>query len=157
MATLNTIINRPLQLSNRFLPVCRACLKDLTQFGNINRVYSVEKKLHSTNYETKDGSIVNSFPSSVQPYLRLVRLDRPIGSWLLFWPCSWSIALAAEGGEFPSLSMLAIFGVGSLVMRGAGCTINDMWDRDFDKEVWLCFRQCNPVCTCYMHDVICPV
>lgn len=57
------------------------------------------------------------------------------GSWLLFWPGAWSIALAAEPGHFPDLSMLALFGVGAVIMRGAGCTINDMWDKDFDKSV----------------------
>ena len=88
-----------------------------------------------SGYETAKGSIVDSFPTSIQPYLKLNRLDRPIGYWLLFWPCSWSISLAATAGEFPSLSTLALFGCGSIVMRGAGCTINDLWDKDFDKEV----------------------
>ncbi|XP_063051668.1 4-hydroxybenzoate polyprenyltransferase, mitochondrial [Engraulis encrasicolus] len=80
-------------------------------------------------------SVVNSAPASVQPYLRLMRLDKPIGTWLLFLPCTWSIALAAAPGCLPDLSMLALFGTGSLLMRGAGCTINDMWDKDFDKKV----------------------
>jgi len=58
-----------------------------------------------------------------------------IGSWLLFWPCGWSIALAAPAGTLPDLHMLALFGMGAFIMRGAGCTINDMWDQDIDKMV----------------------
>ncbi|XP_062873677.1 4-hydroxybenzoate polyprenyltransferase, mitochondrial [Trichomycterus rosablanca] len=79
--------------------------------------------------------IVNAAPAPVQPYLRLMRLDKPIGTWLLYLPCTWSIALAAEPGCLPDLQMLALFGTGALLMRGAGCTINDMWDKDFDKKV----------------------
>merc|ERR1719318_778041 len=80
-------------------------------------------------------SLVSSLPSPVQPFLRLARLDKPIGTWLLFWPCGWSLCLASPAGQLPDLTMLAIFGVGAFVMRGAGCTINDMWDKNIDKEV----------------------
>lgn len=76
--------------------------------------------------------------TSLQPYMQLARLDKPIGSWLLYMPCTWSIALAAQHvGAPPSilLTNLAIFGVGSVVMRGAGCTINDMWDAKLDAKV----------------------
>ncbi|XP_029455425.1 4-hydroxybenzoate polyprenyltransferase, mitochondrial isoform X1 [Rhinatrema bivittatum] len=79
--------------------------------------------------------IVKSTPKSMQPYLRLMRLDKPIGTWLLYLPCTWSISLAADGGSLPDLPMLALFGTGAVLMRGAGCTINDMWDRDFDRKV----------------------
>jgi len=78
---------------------------------------------------------VSNCPSPVQPFLRLARLDKPIGTWLLFWPCGWSLCLATPAGQLPDLSMLAIFGVGAFVMRGAGCTINDMWDKNIDKAV----------------------
>jgi rhodanese-related sulfurtransferase len=61
----------------------------------------------------------------LHPYLRLMRLDKPIGTLLLVWPCAWSIALAAPMGCLPDLSTLALFTGGALVMRGAGCTIND--------------------------------
>lgn len=64
-----------------------------------------------------------------------MRLDKPIGTWLLYLPCTWSIGLAADPGCLPDLRMLTLFGVGALLMRGAGCTINDMWDKDFDKKV----------------------
>lgn len=57
------------------------------------------------------------------------------GSWLLFWPCGWSIALSATAGELPDVKTLALFGCGALIMRGAGCTINDLWDKDIDAKV----------------------
>ncbi|XP_059502462.1 4-hydroxybenzoate polyprenyltransferase, mitochondrial [Stegostoma tigrinum] len=79
--------------------------------------------------------LVASAPPAVQPYLKLMRLDKPIGTWLLYLPCTWSISLAAEPGCFPDLPMLALFGTGALLMRGAGCTINDMWDKDIDRKV----------------------
>ncbi|KAL7836638.1 hypothetical protein AOLI_G00279220 [Acnodon oligacanthus] len=87
------------------------------------------------SFSLTPGGIVNAAPSSVQPYLRLMRLDKPIGTWLLYLPCTWSIGLAADPGCLPDLRMLALFGTGALLMRGAGCTINDMWDKDFDKKV----------------------
>lgn len=59
-----------------------------------------------------------------------------VGTWLLYLPCTWSIGLAADPGCLPDLHMLALFGTGAMLMRGAGCTINDMWDRDFDKKVF---------------------
>lgn len=72
---------------------------------------------------------------AIDPYLRLIRFDRPIGTWLLFWPCGWSIALAAAPGCAPDIGLLALFATGAFVMRGAGCTINDMWDRKIDRRV----------------------
>ncbi|XP_078302098.1 4-hydroxybenzoate polyprenyltransferase, mitochondrial isoform X2 [Panthera onca] len=82
-------------------------------------------------------AVVNSAPRPLQPYLRLMRLDKPIGTWLLYLPCTWSIGLAAEPGCFPDWYMLSLFGTGAVLMRGAGCTINDMWDRDYDKKLTL--------------------
>ncbi len=72
-------------------------------------------------------------PRGVRPYLRLARIDRPIGTWLLVLPCWWSVALAMP--SWPDLRMLALFAIGALVMRGAGCTVNDIVDRDFDGRV----------------------
>ncbi|EZA59081.1 hypothetical protein DMN91_008042 [Ooceraea biroi] len=79
--------------------------------------------------------LVNNASPKVQPYMKLMRMDKPIGSWLLFWPCGWSIAMAAPAACLPDLHMLALFGTGAFIMRGAGCTINDMWDQDIDKMV----------------------
>src|SRR5262249_20936015 len=76
-------------------------------------------------------------PPGSRPYLRLARLDRPIGSWLLLMPCWWSVALAAGvAHELKSLPLyIALFFVGSFAMRGAGCTWNDITDRDLDARV----------------------
>ncbi|CAG9834516.1 unnamed protein product [Diabrotica balteata] len=84
---------------------------------------------------TLAAKLVSNSPKSIQPYLKLVRFDRPIGTFLLFWPCSWSIASAAAPGALPDAYMMALFATGALVMRGAGCTINDMWDKDIDGKV----------------------
>jgi 4-hydroxybenzoate polyprenyltransferase len=76
-------------------------------------------------------------PQWLRPYLRLSRLDRPIGSWLLLMPCWWSAALAAgligKIGQLPLI--IALFFVGAFAMRGAGCTWNDIVDRDLDASV----------------------
>ena len=80
-------------------------------------------------------SWIERFPKSVQPYMVLSRIDRPIGYWLLFFPGAWSISLAADAGEIPNTQLLILFLVGSVLMRSAGCVINDMWDSDLDKKV----------------------
>jgi len=72
-------------------------------------------------------------PPGLVPYLRLARLDRPIGTWLLLFPGWWAIALAATG--WPDWRLILLFGIGAVVMRGAGCTLNDLIDRDFDAKV----------------------
>ena len=98
-------------------------------------------------------------PFSIRPYLQLARFDKPIGSWLLYWPCgempsfqpfsspmltvnrftaAWSITLASQYTGAPlsvAVTNLVLFGVGAFVMRGAGCTINDMWDTRMDRLV----------------------
>jgi len=71
-------------------------------------------------------------PAILRPYARLARLDRPIGTWLLLFPCWW-IALA--GAAWPDWYLMALFCIGAVVMRGAGCTFNDIVDRDFDAKV----------------------
>ena len=75
-------------------------------------------------------------PPFARPYLRLARLDRPIGSWLLLMPCWWSVGLAGMRVEhFPSLWHIVLFFIGAFAMRGAGCTWNDLVDRNLDGLV----------------------
>jgi 4-hydroxybenzoate polyprenyltransferase len=75
-------------------------------------------------------------PHPWKPYLRLARADRPIGTWLLFIPCLWGLALAGGSEDWGTTVLYTLlFGVGSWVMRGAGCTYNDIVDRDFDAQV----------------------
>jgi 4-hydroxybenzoate polyprenyltransferase len=80
------------------------------------------------------GGWVGRLPAGWRPYALLLRLDRPIGAWLLFLPGLWSILLSqAPWGR--TAWLVALFAVGSVVMRGAGCVVNDMWDRDLDRLV----------------------
>ncbi len=76
-------------------------------------------------------------PAALVPYLRLARADRPIGFFLLALPCFWSVSLAGRslGEAYPDPWLLLLFAVGALVMRGAGCTYNDLIDRDLDAKV----------------------
>jgi 4-hydroxybenzoate polyprenyltransferase len=77
---------------------------------------------------------VARLPTGWRPYALLARLDRPIGAWLLFLPGLWGILLARPGA--PEATRLAVlFGVGAVVMRSAGCVVNDLWDRDIDRKV----------------------
>ncbi len=72
-------------------------------------------------------------PASWIPYARLARLDRPIGTWLLLFPCWWGVALASGG--WPDPYLMALFALGAALMRGAGCTYNDIVDREVDARV----------------------
>lgn len=76
-------------------------------------------------------------PAAWRPYLRLGRFDRPIGTWLLLFPCWWSQTLAeiGTGKAYPRLDYLALFAIGALAMRAAGCAYNDYIDRDIDGKV----------------------
>jgi len=85
-------------------------------------------------------SFVERAPAKLRPYLRLMRLDRPIGAWLLFWPCVFGLALGAAAqsrpfGEIKDLWYLLLMAIGTIVMRGAGCAYNDIVDRDIDDKV----------------------
>jgi 4-hydroxybenzoate polyprenyltransferase len=77
---------------------------------------------------------VRRLPSAWVPYVLLARLDRPIGGWLLFLPGLWSILLAGQPAA-PTARLLALFLAGAFLMRGAGCVVNDLWDRDMDRRV----------------------
>ena len=74
-------------------------------------------------------------PQPAHPYLRLARFDRPIGTWLLLLPGWWALALAPPNGGWPDPWLFVLFGVGAILMRGGGCVINDLFDRDFDARV----------------------
>jgi len=76
-------------------------------------------------------------PAAWKPYLRLARFDRPIGAWLLLFPCWWGQALAelSLGRAYPSPFLVGLFLAGAFIMRGAGCTYNDIVDRDYDASV----------------------
>ena len=75
---------------------------------------------------------IGALPPRLRPFASLMRLDRPIGSWLLYWPCAWSVALAGVRGRWDLFLWLAL---GAWAMRSAGCVYNDIVDRDLDKRV----------------------
>ncbi|MCA3423372.1 MAG: 4-hydroxybenzoate octaprenyltransferase [Roseomonas sp.] len=77
---------------------------------------------------------VARLPQAWRPYALLMRLDRPIGSWLLFLPGLWAFAVVAPDWR-QGLWLTALFGLGAVLMRGAGCVVNDLWDRDLDRQV----------------------
>lgn len=84
------------------------------------------------------GPYVSKLPTSWIPYAELARLDKPVGTWLLYISCTWSILIGAQQIGAPlgsTLGMLAIFGTGALIMRGFGCTVNDLLDKNLDNKV----------------------
>jgi len=85
----------------------------------------------------RDNWVERYLPESAQPYAQLMRLDRPVGWWLLLLPCWWGLFLAqvSSGGGLPNLWFAFLFLAGAIIMRGAGCTLNDIVDRKFDALV----------------------
>jgi 4-hydroxybenzoate polyprenyltransferase len=88
--------------------------------------------IDSTIVADREGSWLDRLPAWLRPYGVLARWDRPIGSWLLLWPCWWGMALAAP---WPDPWQMALFALGAFAMRGAGCVVNDLADRDLDARV----------------------
>ena len=103
----------------------------------------IERSMDTATKDSVPGNWVDrAAPPFARPYLRLARIDRPIGTWLLLWPGWWALALAATsentGWSFfglPDPVLLALFAAGAIAMRGAGCTYNDIVDRKYDAEV----------------------
>ena len=83
--------------------------------------------------DSEHKGLVGLLPSAARPYALLARFDRPIGWWLLFWPCAWGVALA--GGAIERWDLLLWLLLGAIAMRGAGCVYNDIVDRDLDRQV----------------------
>jgi 4-hydroxybenzoate polyprenyltransferase len=83
--------------------------------------------------DTQHQGLVGILPIKARPFALLARFDRPIGWWLLFWPCVWSVALAGGAVAHPELILWML--LGAIVMRGAGCVYNDIVDRDLDVQV----------------------
>ena len=82
--------------------------------------------------DTQHRGVVARLPGRVRAYAQLARFDRPIGWWLLFWPCAWSVLLAGGGERWGLIAWLLL---GAIAMRGAGCVYNDIVDRDLDVKV----------------------
>ena len=71
----------------------------------------------------------------MKSYLKLIRIDKPIGTWLLFLPCLFGLALASKNQNIDIIYFAALFFIGAFLMRSAGCIVNDIWDRNFDQNV----------------------
>jgi 4-hydroxybenzoate polyprenyltransferase len=82
--------------------------------------------------DSEQRGLIGALPPRLRPYASLMRLDRPIGVWLLYWPCAWSVALAGVGGRWALFLWLAL---GAFAMRSAGCVYNDIVDRDLDRRI----------------------
>ena len=82
--------------------------------------------------DTEHRGLVARLPERLRGYAQLARFDRPIGWWLLFWPCAWGVLLTGGGDRWGLIAWLLL---GAIVMRGAGCVYNDIVDRDLDKQV----------------------
>src|SRR5918998_3246972 len=76
--------------------------------------------------------VIGALPPRLRPFASLMRLDRPIRTWLLYWPCAWSVALAGVGGRWDLFLWLLL---GAFAMRSAGCVYNDIVDRELDQKV----------------------
>lgn len=101
-------------------------------------VFTPEQKAWAANERIKGLGILKHLPEKWIPYGELMRLEKPVGTWLLFIPGTWSILMAACQTGAPLLltvKTLALFGVGSIVMRGFGCVVNDLLDKDLDNKV----------------------
>ncbi len=84
--------------------------------------------------DIRTGGLIALLPEGWRPYALLMRLDRPIGFWLLVLPGFWAIALGAPSVA-EGLRLALLFGIGAVATRGAGCVVNDLWDRDIDRRV----------------------
>ena len=101
---------------------------------------SNQTKSQAVPADAVHASWVTHMPPRLQPWLQLMRLDRPVGTWLLFWPCVFGLLLGAAAEERRFLEWrdyyyVILFAIGALVMRGAGCAFNDIIDRDIDAQV----------------------
>ena len=94
--------------------------------------------MNKPHTDIKSDGWIDRLPKGVKPYFLLMRLDRPIGTWLLLLPSWWAIIAATNGLrgiETTAIITITLFSLGALIMRGAGCVINDLWDKDFDAQV----------------------
>jgi len=83
--------------------------------------------------DSEQRGLIGALPAAIRPYASVMRLDRPIGAWLLFWPGAWAVALAGMGRH--GIALILWLALGAWAMRGAGCVYNDIVDRDLDRRV----------------------
>lgn len=130
-----------------YLPLCsnENLLNNLkNKDTNISTIFKQNaKSMASYNeYRKKDhltssfvSTLVKNLPAPLVSYSKLMRLDKPTGTWLLLLPCYWSLSLSTCPGSLPSLTNILLFTTGAITMRSAGCIVNDILDRKFDSKV----------------------
>lgn len=121
--------------SFRYLPVASICTTPSASGVDKDK----DKNEETSSSSNKLSWIDLYLPTRARAYAKLARLDKPIGTWLLAWPCMWSITMAASPGHLPDFKMMTLFGCGALLLRGAGCTVNDLLDRDIDTMVTISY------------------
>lgn len=140
-----------LRQDRRLLRLRSSVWLERLQASNAAPLLSVHRCLHSSDApasspppgsaaaaaaSARPPSWVDSFaPASSRPFLRLARVEAPVGTALLLLPCYWSLAMAAPAGCLPDAKLLALFGAGAFLLRGFGCTVNDLWDVELDRKV----------------------
>jgi 4-hydroxybenzoate polyprenyl transferase len=105
----------------------------ITRITTTSIYFQQQQHQKNTSSFPRPKNIFENLPKSIQPYIRLSRIDKLAGAWLLYLPGTWSIAFA--GTTLYNFALMGLFGVGTILMRGAGCTINDLWDKEFDRRV----------------------
>ena len=95
-------------------------------------IVGLVNKISDTVPDSERRGLIGALPPRVRPFASLMRLDRPIGTWLLYWPCAWGVALAGVGGRWDLFLWLLL---GAFAMRSAGCVYNDIVDCDLDRRV----------------------
>lgn len=129
-----------------YLVQCRSCLSTITSSTSDSRSFSTKFSFPTTStldkvpaaYHPPTNGVISILPLSWIPYAELVRLNKPTGTYYLFFPCIFSTLMAASYTASPPLAVFStsiLFFAGAFIMRGAGCTINDLWDRDLDPYV----------------------
>ncbi|KAK9461643.1 UbiA prenyltransferase family-domain-containing protein [Lipomyces oligophaga] len=137
-------VTRLISFQGRTSPVPLTTSKALTIYKSrvprvpVTRLQTIVTAGPNAPVQPTLGTFMRLLPKPAVPYAQLIRLDKPVGTWLLYWPCTWGIGMAAYASSAPIMSTLwtlTLFGIGALVMRGAGCIVNDLWDRNLDKQV----------------------
>lgn len=143
------LLARKIQPSRRFaasLARCRSGLSIIATLTSVSRSFSNRPSSQPTStldqlpvaYQPPQNGFISYLPLPWMPYAELVRLDKPTGTYYLFFPCLFSSLMAASYTASPPLAVFStsmLFFTGALIMRGAGCTINDLWDRNLDPYV----------------------
>ncbi|OMO59700.1 UbiA prenyltransferase family [Corchorus capsularis] len=128
----NQLWSRAIYIPRQNVPVPSSIIK--TRIACMSTTVPKDDKNQKVG-EVSYSSYIDYLPTPIKPYAKLARVEKPIGTWLLVWPFLWSASLAASTGSLPDLKTLAVFSCAAPLLRGATCTINDIFDRGTDRMV----------------------